>query len=255
MPDALGWDVWTIVGAAEGETLSSLTIGGVEVLSGPYTVPPAATDTDVADGICALIGAGYAAANVGATGFMGGGPAGSVAFTGTLATNLRIATKTAGWNASSQTLASPQSSLYGIKTGVPESYADSIIWGEFKQLPDAEAIVSAIDHAATQVPIDPDRIYVTGISAGARMTHRVVSDYPGRFAACAAVAGGFPLVLYDPASAFHKQGVRLPWPATSGPRCAAWSGRPTSRSSRSPARPIATCTRASACGGISRSTD
>ena len=46
-----------------------------------------------------------------------------------------------------------------------------------------------LDHALATLPIDPDRVYLTGLSRGGRATWRWGAADPGRFAALAPVAG------------------------------------------------------------------
>lgn len=46
-----------------------------------------------------------------------------------------------------------------------------------------------VDHALRTLPVDPDRIYLTGLSRGGRATWRWAAAEPGRFAAIAPVAG------------------------------------------------------------------
>ncbi|MBB3034865.1 carboxylesterase family protein [Alteriqipengyuania lutimaris] len=46
-----------------------------------------------------------------------------------------------------------------------------------------------LDHALATLPIDPDRIYLTGLSRGGHATWRWGAADPGRFAALAPVAG------------------------------------------------------------------
>jgi polyhydroxybutyrate depolymerase len=47
-----------------------------------------------------------------------------------------------------------------------------------------------IDHLAGEYPVDRQRVYVTGMSNGAMMSHRAGIELPGRIAAIAPVAGG-----------------------------------------------------------------
>lgn len=42
---------------------------------------------------------------------------------------------------------------------------------------------------AELLPIDADRVYATGMSNGAAMSHRLACERPGRYAAIVAVAG------------------------------------------------------------------
>ena len=65
-----------------------------------------------------------------------------------------------------------------------------------------------LDHLQRRLPVDPDRIYLTGLSRGGHATWRWAAAEPGRFAAIAPVAGrGDPATgcaLKDlPVWAFH----------------------------------------------------
>jgi poly(3-hydroxybutyrate) depolymerase/lysophospholipase L1-like esterase len=50
--------------------------------------------------------------------------------------------------------------------------------------------LAAVDALSGEFPIDPDRIYVTGLSMGGYMTWDLITRDPGRFAAAIAVCGG-----------------------------------------------------------------
>jgi predicted peptidase len=58
---------------------------------------------------------------------------------------------------------------------------------------DAEGLIALIDELARQYPIDPDRLYVTGISMGGRGAWYLAYRYPDRFAAVAPVAAFQPI--------------------------------------------------------------
>ena len=70
-------------------------------------------------------------------------------------------------------------------------------------------LIQLVDHAAGKLNIDPDRIYVTGLSMGGFGTWRLVATYPDRFAAAIPICGGGdPAELAKPLSkvpiwAFH----------------------------------------------------
>lgn len=55
---------------------------------------------------------------------------------------------------------------------------------------DAEALNALLDEALTQLPIDEDRIYLTGLSRGGAGTWSWACAHPERFAAVAPVCGG-----------------------------------------------------------------
>ena len=58
--------------------------------------------------------------------------------------------------------------------------------------------ISAIDQIAAQYNIDPDRIYVTGLSMGGMGTWSAVTQRPGRFAAAVPMSGNGNTALADP---------------------------------------------------------
>jgi predicted peptidase len=65
--------------------------------------------------------------------------------------------------------------------------------GGLKDVPTAwkaEQLIQLIDHVIEKLNIDPDRVYVTGLSMGGFGTWRLVSKYPDRFAAAVAICGG-----------------------------------------------------------------
>jgi len=55
---------------------------------------------------------------------------------------------------------------------------------------EARSIRSMVDHMLLNYPIDPQRVFVTGLSAGAAMTTVMLACYPEKFAAGAVHAGG-----------------------------------------------------------------
>lgn len=55
---------------------------------------------------------------------------------------------------------------------------------------EARSIRSMVDHMLLNYPIDPQRVFVTGLSAGGAMTSVMLACYPDRFAAGAVHAGG-----------------------------------------------------------------
>ncbi len=65
--------------------------------------------------------------------------------------------------------------------------------GGMKDVPEAwkaEQLIQLVDHLAESLHIDPDRVYVTGLSMGGFGTWRLVSKYPDRFAAALPICGG-----------------------------------------------------------------
>ncbi len=55
---------------------------------------------------------------------------------------------------------------------------------------ESRSIRSMVDHMLMNYPIDPQKVYVTGLSAGGAMTAVMLACYPERFAAGAVHAGG-----------------------------------------------------------------
>ena len=54
----------------------------------------------------------------------------------------------------------------------------------------ADALAALLDDVTKKLRIDPDRVYVTGLSMGGRGTWDLAMSYPERFAAVAPVCGG-----------------------------------------------------------------
>jgi polyhydroxybutyrate depolymerase len=73
-----------------------------------------------------------------------------------------------------------------------------------------------LDSLRTELPVDPGRIYATGISNGAGLAFRLACELPGTFAAIAPVAGGLATALEErcaasaPVSLVMFQGTRDP---------------------------------------------
>ena len=71
-----------------------------------------------------------------------------------------------------------------------------------------EPLVQLVDHVVAKMNIDPDRVYVTGLSMGGYGTYRLVAAHPERFAAIVAICGGGESEMAGPLSrvpiwAFH----------------------------------------------------
>jgi len=62
-------------------------------------------------------------------------------------------------------------------------------WAAWRGVDDVGFILRSLDDALTRAPIDPSRVYLTGLSNGAMMAYRLAAAAPDRFAALAAVAG------------------------------------------------------------------
>ena len=81
---------------------------------------------------------------------------------------------------------------------------------------DVEFIRVLLDSLGRELPVDPKRIYATGISNGAGLTYRLACDLPGVFAAIAPVAGAPAATIEErcaatrPVSVISFQGTRDP---------------------------------------------
>jgi len=79
---------------------------------------------------------------------------------------------------------------------------------------DVEFIRLLLDSLGRELPVDPRRIYATGISNGAGLAYRLACDLPGRFAAIAPVAGAPAAAIEErcattrPVSVISFQGTR-----------------------------------------------
>jgi len=71
-----------------------------------------------------------------------------------------------------------------------------------------ELFLQVYDQLLKEYPIDPSRIYVTGLSMGGFGTWDLIARYPNRFAAAVPICGGgdvktVPLIKHIPIWAFH----------------------------------------------------
>jgi predicted peptidase len=95
----------------------------------------------------------------------------------------------------------------GYKEGV--SYTSEQIVALACKAWKAEELIQLVDHVAAKMNIDPDRIYVTGLSMGGYGTWRLVATHPDRFAAAVPICGGgepekmAPALSRVPIWAFH----------------------------------------------------
>lgn len=208
-PDGLGSDVISVINSVAGETLTSLLVGETEALGGTATA--GATDAETAANVAAQVTAnGYSANTISHVIYLFGPEAGALTFAGTLASPTpRLFEGSNGW-ACDQNDGYPAPALFGVKTGVPETYANTSRLSEQQGLPDAEAIVAGIEYVCSQIPIDRQRIYVCGFSNGARMGHLLARQYPHYFAAMCLGGAGLMLTAYDDNGPNRRLPVHVP---------------------------------------------
>lgn len=82
------------------------------------------------------------------------------------------------------------------------------------EIDDVGFISALLDHLSTQLCIDPQRIYTSGLSAGVGMSHRLVCELSGRIAAMGGVAGAYNDIPCQPERpvpiiAFHGTADRI----------------------------------------------
>jgi polyhydroxybutyrate depolymerase len=96
---------------------------------------------------------------------------------------------------------------------------------------DVEFVRLLLDSLGPELPVDPRRIYVTGISNGAGLAYRLACDLPGAFAAIAPVAGAPAAAIEErcaatqPVSIISFQGTHDPLMPYEGATVAATRGR------------------------------
>jgi predicted peptidase len=54
----------------------------------------------------------------------------------------------------------------------------------------ADELIQLVDHIVAHLNVDPERVYVTGLSMGGYGTWRLAAAYPDRFAAAVPICGG-----------------------------------------------------------------
>jgi len=85
---------------------------------------------------------------------------------------------------------------------------------------DIDVLDALLDEALEQLPVDPDRVYITGLSLGGHATWQWAAHSPDRFAAIAPVCGAGPLaracrLSHVPIWAFHgDQDTIVPFAAS-----------------------------------------
>jgi polyhydroxybutyrate depolymerase len=72
-------------------------------------------------------------------------------------------------------------------------------WAAASRVDDVGFTLALLDDLARRVPLDPERIYATGLSNGSMMAYRLAAEAPRRIAAVAGVAGAMTLPRFDPA--------------------------------------------------------
>ncbi len=74
---------------------------------------------------------------------------------------------------------------------------------------DVSYIEALLDHLETVFPVEPGRVYATGASNGAMMSHRLGIELSSRFAAIAPMIGGIPLPLAPDFAPSHPLSVLI----------------------------------------------
>lgn len=103
----------------------------------------------------------------------------------------------------------------GVNPETGDTYGDDQNWNDLRpdqaqgqtEVDDVGFLLRLLDQLSGEMPIDPDRIFVTGASNGGMMTYRLLIEAPERFAAGAAYIANLP-VLSAPLS-FPDQPVPI----------------------------------------------
>lgn len=88
----------------------------------------------------------------------------------------------------------------GVNPKTGDTYGDDQVWNDLRpdqaegqsQVDDVGFILSLLDRVSAEIPIRPDRTYVTGASNGGMMTYRLLIEAPERFAAGAVYIANLP---------------------------------------------------------------
>jgi polyhydroxybutyrate depolymerase len=88
----------------------------------------------------------------------------------------------------------------GVNSKTGDTYGDDQNWNDLRpdqaqgqtEVDDVGFLLCLLDQLVAEVPIDTDRIYVTGASNGGMMTYRMLIEAPERFAAGAAYIANLP---------------------------------------------------------------
>jgi predicted peptidase len=73
---------------------------------------------------------------------------------------------------------------------------------------DAEGLIRLVDELSRHYPIDPDRLYITGMSMGGRGAWYLAYRYADRFAAIAPVAAFQPITFWSSSGRLGRMPVR-----------------------------------------------
>ena len=117
-------------------------------------------------------------------------------------------------------LADREGFLVAFPEGIGESWNDgrnvTTIRAQRERIDDVAFVNALLDDVSRDYPVDPKRIYATGISNGAIFSHYLAAHLSRRIAAIAPVAGGLPELLSpafgpeQPVSVLMLQGTEDP---------------------------------------------
>ncbi|NUN50029.1 MAG: alpha/beta fold hydrolase, partial [Candidatus Brocadiae bacterium] len=78
----------------------------------------------------------------------------------------------------------------GLDRGWNDGRGSGSVESQRAGVDDAGFLIAMIDEIAARHRVDPDRVYVTGISNGGFMSHALANRFPSRIAAIAPIVGG-----------------------------------------------------------------